>query len=176
VMAPPQQASRPGPVSAGRAPDGFSQAGRPGPGPGGFPPSDPRAGGAFGPGGAPPPPPSNPNETLADQFGAERVATVVITGGPPPETPRRRGRSPLEALVADKVKPVLGQAGHQINTSRDRDGRINLEAAPVDDLDALVKALDIGTVTAVDREKRTISVTVDPASLPAEAPAPAPPF
>ena len=173
VKGPPQHASRPGPVSPGRAPDGFSQAGRPGPGPGAF---DPRASGAFGPGGAPPPPPGNPHQTLADKYGADRVATVVITGGGPPETPRRPGRSPLEALFADKVKPVLGRAGHQINTSRARDGRINLEAAPVDDLDTLVKALDVGTVTAIDREKRTITVEVDPKSLPADPQAPAAPF
>jgi hypothetical protein len=122
----------------------------------------------------PPVRPSPPNDTPADpsrrdwiaaqrdasvvrQFGADRVARVIVTGLP---------ASPvIDRTLENKVTALLPRGRRRLSTSRYADGRVLLIAAPLEDLSALERALDVGTITAVDRDSRTIHLTVDSSRL-----------
>ena len=130
-----------------------------------------RPGGAAGPIGprmSPVGRPSGPGGSRVDyeayvaQFGADRVVRVIVTGGPPAaDLPATRA---FQARLRDAVKPLLPTTGSRTSTAATRDGQTTLITAPLEDLDAVEKAIDFGTVTSVDPEQRIIHVTAAPAA------------
>jgi hypothetical protein len=90
-------------------------------------------------------------------FGAVQFARVRVIG--------TAGLADPEALarrLGSSRDPSPDQA---MSTLISRD-RVDVLLTPVGDLDALAAKIDFGTVTGIDRQKRLITVTVDPAASP----------
>ncbi len=154
ASAPPGQSSgRPG-----RPGDARDRFGRPRgiPGPGFGPPMRPSAdpssagappSGARGPGflGSGPPDLDAQRRKLIDRYGADKVVTITVHN------------VPADGLreVSDKVRAAADAEGQ---IARSSGSLTTITVAPVDDVEALAAKLDVGKVTEVDPERRTITV------------------
>jgi hypothetical protein len=133
---PPQQASAPASAPSGRAGrpgDVRDRFGRPRglPGPG-FP-------------GSGPPDLDAQRQKLIDRYGADKAVTIRVQNVP--------AGSLRE--VSDKVRAAADAEGQIAQSSG---SLTTITLAPVDDVEALAAKLDVGTVTQVDPERRTITV------------------
>lgn len=131
----------------------------PGAGPGG--PGGPGAGpyGPSGPGFSVPahpvPPPAIDYASLVARFGAERVARVTLTGVDGVDVNRTvRDRIDAWDVATGGAKPVTWR----VTTSGNQ---AELILAPVGDLDAVVKALDLGAASAMDAAERRVVIEVE---------------
>lgn len=137
---PQQQASAPASAPSGRP---FGRPGRPGdvrdrfgrprglPGPG-FP-------------GSGPPDLDAQRQKLIDRYGADKVVTIRVQNVP----------AGSFREVSDKVRAAADAEGQIAQSSG---SLTTITLAPVDDVEALAAKLDVGKVTEVDSERRTITV------------------
>lgn len=100
-----------------------------------------------------------PIRTLEDRFGANRVVDLILTGS-------FRGVD-VKGVMDAKAPKLIG------SIQRDWECRAigrnwHVKLAPVDDLNALAKRIDFGTVTNIDQTRRRITVKTDPVRFTAE--------
>jgi hypothetical protein len=103
--------------------------------------------------GVPRPPVSAPpvtDDAIVARYGAEKVVRVTVSG-PDMFTVR-------DAVVFRRLRDAVRSAGAQTQTTRPQDNTITCVAAPVEDLDAVANALDLGVTPTIDRATRTITV------------------
>jgi hypothetical protein len=91
-------------------------------------------------------------ESLVARFGAQRVARIKLTGAKDPKFSAMVRRRIAAAFVGE-TKASWFMSVHN--------GEGELVVAPVDDLAALVRTLDLGDVSAIDRLTCTAKIAVD---------------
>jgi hypothetical protein len=89
-------------------------------------------------------------EGMVDKYGAGKVVRVTVTD---PDW-----RSVRDAVVFRQIREAVGSAGAKTQTTRPQDSTITCTAGPVQNLDAVAAALDLGARPTIDRATRTITV------------------
>ena len=87
---------------------------------------------------------------MVARFGGEKVVRVTVNG-PDLWTVR-------EAVVFRQLRDAARGAGAKTQVTRPEGNTITCTAAPVDDLDAVAAALDLGVTPTINRTTRTITV------------------
>lgn len=96
-------------------------------------------------------------ESLCQQFGADRVARVTLSG--------IEGLA-LHTVLYDGIQRASGGGTPQWRFSvRGNEG--DLLIGPIGDVTALLEALDLGTTTSIDLQQRVAVVAVDRSKVPA---------
>lgn len=98
-----------------------------------------------------PPMPKGPPD-LVTQYGEHRVVRIVLVGAEGLDVTAK-----IRAIAPQLADPGSGRSWH----SSQHRGQPMVTIAPVADLEALVNRIDFGTVGEMDRENRTVTVTVD---------------
>jgi hypothetical protein len=84
------------------------------------------------------------------QYGADKVVRVIVTG-PDMWTAR-------DAVVFRQLHEAVRGAGSKTQSTWPEGNAVTCTAAPVENLDAVASALDLGPTPTIDRATRTITV------------------
>lgn len=94
------------------------------------------------------------------QAGAANIVTVTLQNNRTLAGPRHQRMTRMIQEAA---------AGAQVEAQIDDDGTYRLIIAPVSDMRAFIRQLDLGQVSDINLEERTFVLTIDPARVPEES-------